>query len=114
MHVQQVKFMEFSNFGHPRRQRQIVGWKLEERIAGDMNLVIVDAVVPSAEPERLRIGNEVHLMSERGQFDAQFRGHHARAAVGGITGNANAHKPFSVRNFRPTLTWTLRKAWKMQ
>ena len=75
--MQQVKLMEFSNLGHARGQRQVVGRELEERIAGDGNLVVVDAVVASAEPEGLRVGDEMHFVAEGGQFDAQFRGHDA-------------------------------------
>ena len=48
VHMQQVKFAEFSHFGHPRGQRQVVGRELEERVAGDRNLVVMNAVVAPA------------------------------------------------------------------
>jgi hypothetical protein len=53
--------------------------------------VIEDAFVAAAEAEGLRVGDEVDLVAEGGQFDAEFRGHHAGAAVGGIAGDADAH-----------------------
>ena len=58
----------------------------------------------------------MHLVAQRGQLDAQLRGHHARAAVGGIAGNANAHDflVLWVGLLRPSLSWTLRAAGKMQ
>ena len=91
MHVQQIQRIQLGDLGHPRGQRQVVGRKLEERVTGDRNLVVGDAVIAPAQPEGLRIGDEVHLVAQRGQLDAQLRGHHARTAVGGITGNADAH-----------------------
>ena len=91
MHVKQVQFVQLRHLGHARGQRQVVGRKLEQRIARDRNLVIDDAVVPPAQPKGLRIRNEVDFVAPRGQFDAQLRGHHARTAVGGITSNADAH-----------------------
>ena len=91
MHMQQIQLVKLGDLRHPRGQRQIVRRKLEERIAGDRNLVILNAVVAPAQPEGLRIGDEVNLVAQRGQFDAQFRSHHARTAVGGITRDADAH-----------------------
>jgi len=63
MHMQEVKPVVFSHFQHPRRQRQVVGRKLEQRIVRDRNLVIKNALVPPVQPERLRIGDEVYLVS---------------------------------------------------
>ena len=83
MHVQQIQRIQLGDLGHPRGQRQIIGRELEERVTGDGNLVIEDAVVAPAQPEGLRIGDEVHLVAQRGKLDAQLRGHHARTAVGG-------------------------------
>ena len=37
------------------------------------------------------VGDEVDLVAAIGQFEAQFRGHDAAAAVGGITGDADVH-----------------------
>ena len=34
------------------------------------------------------------LVAEGGEFDAEFRGHNARTAVGGVTGDADAHGVF--------------------
>ena len=43
VHVEQVEFVELGHLRHARGQRQIVGRELEERIAGDRDLVIKDA-----------------------------------------------------------------------
>ena len=96
MHVQQVERIELGHLGHARGQRQVVRRKLEQRITGDRNLVIEDAVVAAGEPEGLGVGDEVDFVAECGQLDAQLRGDHARAAVSGITRDADAHEDILV------------------
>ena len=94
MHMQEVKPVVFSHFRHPRGQRQVVGRKLEQRIVRDRNLVIKNALVPPVQPERLRIGDEVYLVSQRRQLNSQLRSHHPGAAVGGVACDSNAHNSF--------------------
>ena len=80
MHVEQVKFIVFSDFRHPRGQRQVVGWEFEKRVTRHRNLMVKDAVVAPAQPERLRIRDEMNFVPPRRQLDSKFRSHHARAA----------------------------------
>ena len=100
VHVQQIERVVLRHFGHARGQRQIVRRKLEERVTGDGNLVIEDAVVAPAQAEWLRVGDEVDLVAESGQLDAQLRGDNAGASVGGITRDPDAHDAFLDANFR--------------
>jgi hypothetical protein len=53
--------------------------------------VIEDAVVAAAETEGLRIGNEMNLVASRGKFNAKLGGDYSRAAVGGVSGDADTH-----------------------
>jgi hypothetical protein len=55
--------------------------------------VVEDAFVASAEPEGLRVGDEVDFVAHWREFNAEFGGHHAGAAVGGIAGDADTHGP---------------------
>ena len=96
MHVEQVERVVFGHFGHARGESEIVRRELEERIAGDGNLVVKDAVVAAVEAEGLRIGDEMNLVAEVRELDAELGSNHARAAVGGIAGNPDAHKAFPV------------------
>ena len=70
MDVEQVKLIEFSHFSHAGGESQIVRGKLEKRVAGDGNFVIINAFVAAAEPEWLRIRDEVDFVAEGGEFDA--------------------------------------------
>ncbi len=71
--MQQVKRTEFSHLRHPRRERQIVRRKLEQRITRDRDFVIDTFAIPPVQPKRLRIRNEVNLVSRRGKLNAQLR-----------------------------------------
>jgi hypothetical protein len=75
--VKQVKAVELGHFRHARGEGQIVGWKLEERIAGDRHLVIKDPLVAAGQAEGLRVRDEVDFVAQRSQFDAKFGGHYA-------------------------------------
>ncbi len=46
----------------------------------------------AGEAEGLRVGDEVDLVAAGGEFDAEFGGDNAAAAVGGITGDADLHR----------------------
>ena len=64
--VEQVELVELGDLSHARGQGQVVGGKLEERIIGDGDLVIEDAVVAAVEAKGLRVGDEVDLVAEGG------------------------------------------------
>ena len=53
--------------------------------------MIEDAVVAPAEAEGLGVGDEMDFMTRGSEFDTEFSGHNPRAAISGITGDADAH-----------------------
>ena len=89
--VQQVQVVALGHFGHARGQRQRVGRVLEQRVGRDLDLVVVDARSARVEPDGVGVGDEVDLVAAVGQFQAQFGGDDAAAAVGGITGDSDLH-----------------------
>jgi hypothetical protein len=91
VNVEKVEIAELGNLEHARGQCQIVWGKLEKRVTGDGNFVIEDAVVTSAQAERLRVGDEMDLVTRGGKFYSEFGGYNTGAAVRGITGDADAH-----------------------
>ncbi len=92
MHVEQLQLMREHDLVHPHGEREIVGRVLEERVASDVDFVEVDPRAELPEPERLLVGDEVHLVAARGERDAEFGRERARTAVGGIAGNADLHE----------------------
>src|SRR5665213_2566674 len=94
MDVEQIELIELGHLGHARGEGEIVRGELEKRIAGDGDLVIEDALFATVEAEWLRIGDEVDLVAERRQFDAQLGCYNARSTVGGVTRDADAHRVF--------------------
>ncbi len=93
VHVQQIEFVELRDLSHARRQRQIVGRIFKQRIARDLDLVIMDVRFRSGQANGLRIGDEMNLVAAASQFQAQFGGDYSAAAVGRITGDADLHAP---------------------
>jgi hypothetical protein len=49
----------------------------------------------AAQPDGLRVGNEMNFVAPLGQFESEFRSHHAAAAVRGITSDPNLHAKLS-------------------
>ena len=91
VNVQQIERGCFGNFGHFGRQRQRVRRMVEQRIRGDFYLMKRDAVARSAEANGHRVADEMHIVPARGQFDAEFGGHHAGTAVRGIASDSDFH-----------------------
>ena len=89
--VQQIQLVGLRHFGHARRQREAIGRILKKRIGGDFHLVVVDARDIRIEPDGIGVTDEVDLVAASGQFEAQFRGDNAAAAVGGIAGDTDFH-----------------------
>ena len=89
--VQQVQIVVVSHFRHARRQRKTIGRILEQRIVGHFHFVIVDARRTRVQPDGIGVGNEMDLMAARGQFQTEFGGDNAAAAVRGIAGDADLH-----------------------
>jgi len=96
VYVQQVEFVELRYFGHARRQRQIVRRIFKQRIARDLDLMIVNVGFRPGQANGLRIGDEMNLMAPAREFEPQFSGHNAAAAVGWITGDPDLHAPPTI------------------
>src|SRR5215468_6042439 len=92
MNMQKVEFVKFRNFSHAGSERQIVRRVVEQRIPGDLDLVIVNMRLGLREPDGLSVGNEMDVVSALCQFEAQFRGHHPAASIGGIAGDPDLHR----------------------
>ncbi len=99
VHMQEIEIVVGCHFRHARRKRQGVGRKLKQRIVGYGDFVIENIALPAAQAKGLRVGDEVHLMTARGEFNAKFCGDDATAAVGGIAGDADLHGRFPCRKF---------------
>ena len=91
VHVQQVEIVELRDLCHARGQRQVVRGIVEQRITGDFHFVIVNVGFLAPQPDRLRVGNEMDLVAALGQFQAEFGGDDAAAAVRRITGDSDLH-----------------------
>ncbi len=96
VHVQKIESVKLRHFRHARGQRQIVRRIVEQRITGDVHFVIVNVGMQFGQPDGLGVGNEMDFVPALRQFQTQFGGHHAAAAVGGIAGDPDLHAgPFA-------------------
>ena len=108
MNVQHVKLFVLGNVHHLAGQGRLVRRKLKQRIGGNVNLVIKEVFVEEIEPNRLIISNEVDAVPALGQGFAQLGGHHAGAAKGRVTYNADVHGVANAKRattFRPTANY---------
>ena len=108
VHVQQVEIVELRDLRHARRQRQIVRRIVEQRITRDFDFVIMNVRFRAPQPDRLGVRDEMNFVAALGQFQAQFRGHHAAAAVGRITGDPNLHVRSCLRSLCDSMARTER------
>src|SRR5262249_19035493 len=92
VHMQEVQFVDLSDLGHARGQRQVVGRVFEERITRYLDLVVVNVELWFGKPDWLRIRDEMDLVAALGQFESEFGSDYSAAAVRGITGYADSHK----------------------
>jgi len=93
VYVQQIEFVELRHLRHPRSQRQIVGRIFKQRIAGNLDLVVMNVRFGPGQANGLGIGNEVNLVAAASKLQPQFGGHNSAAAIGRITGDPNLHAP---------------------
>ena len=64
---------------------------IKQRISGDFYFMKENVCVGLAQANGHCVADEVNFVASRSQFNAEFGGHHARTAIGRITGNANFH-----------------------
>ena len=62
----------------------------------------------------MRIGDEVHLVTAGGEFDAKLGGHDAAAAVGRIAGDADLHGLHPFAFLKAVVDWTRRRRATIQ
>src|SRR5215471_12751178 len=72
-------------------ERVAVGRVLEERVIGDLHLVVMNAGQARIEADGIGVGDEVHVVAAVRQFPPEFGRHDSAAAVGGVTGDADVH-----------------------
>ena len=77
--MQQIQIIKLGDLGHPSRQRKIVRRILEERILRDLHFVKVNVRMRFGQPDRLRIRDEVNIVSSIGQLNTKLGGHDAAA-----------------------------------
>src|SRR4051812_18725656 len=92
--MQQVEVIVFGYLCHPRGERQVVRRIFEQRISRDFNLMEADVPLRSDEPDRLRVRNEMDLVSALREFQPELSGDDAAAAVSRITRDADLHEVF--------------------
>ena len=69
--------------------KSAVTFPQEQRVIGDLNLVIVDPGRTGIEADRVRVSDEVNLVPAIGEFEAQVRSDDAAAAVSRVAGDAD-------------------------
>ena len=89
VNVEQVERVELGDLGHAGGEREVVGRVLEERVVVDVDFVKVDVGLAAVEAEGRGRGDEMDFVAARGEFDAEFRGDYAAAAIGGVAGDAD-------------------------
>ncbi len=77
------------DLGHARREREIVGRMLEQRIVKQLHLMEVDVAFAAGEPERRGRRDEMDIVAARRELDAELGRDDAGAAVGWVTGDAD-------------------------
>jgi hypothetical protein len=63
--------------------------------------VVKEVFVEKVEPHRLAVSDEMDAVAFEGQGFAQLGGHHAGAAEGGVTDNADVHIKMRLRLANP-------------
>ena len=96
MNVQQIEFGFFRDFEHFHCKGQRVRLFIEQRIAGDLDLVKKDVLACSVQPDGHRVADEMDVVPTRRELDSQLRGNHAGAAVCWITCDSNFHGPLTL------------------
>jgi len=97
--VEQVERFGFEDFEHFCGEGQGVGRMVEERVGDDFDFVEMDALVVGVHADGRGVADKMDVVAAGGKFHAELGGDDAGAAVGGVTGDADAHRR-SEPNFR--------------
>jgi hypothetical protein len=89
--VEEVQGFGFEHFQHFGREGQGVGRVIEERVAGNFDLVEMSVRVVGIHANRRGVADEMDIVAARGEFLTELSGDDAGAAVGGVAGYTDAH-----------------------
>jgi hypothetical protein len=89
--MQEVELMTHRHFGHTGGEREAVGRVLEQRVAGDLDLMVVNVGSVEAEPDGIRVADKVDFVAAPGELESKFCCDDATAAVCGVTGDSDFH-----------------------
>ena len=89
--MQQVQALVLHHVHQFARQHQLVRLVFEERIITYAHLVVEHVRLTRSQPHGPIVGDEVDDVAFFRQGEAQFRGHNAGAAEGGIANDTDAH-----------------------
>ena len=87
VHVEHVEVIALGNLVHPRRESFRIGWVLEQRIGGDIHLVVMNSWQAGVEADGVRVRDEVDVVSAGRQLQSELGGDDAAAAVSRVTGD---------------------------
>jgi len=92
MNVEKVERGRLENLKHFGGKSESVGRMVEERVGDDFDFVEVNALAVRGHADGRGVADEMDFVAAGGELHAKLGGDDARAAVGGIAGDADAHK----------------------
>lgn len=96
MHMEQIEVFRLAHLHHLHREGERIRRVVKKRVAGNLHLVKLDALVRIGQPNGGRIADEVNFVPARRQFHPQFSGNYTRAAVSRVASDTNLHVQSSV------------------
>jgi hypothetical protein len=102
VNVEEVEGFGFENFEHFCGEGESIGWMVEERVGDHFDFVEMDAGIVGIHADGRGVADEMDVVAAGGEFHAELGGDDAGAAVGGVAGDADAHRSFqsSVISFQ--------------
>ena len=92
MDVEDVEGFGLKDFQHFGGEGESVGRVVEEGVGGDFDFVEEDVRVGEVHADGRGVADEVDVVATRGELLAELGGDNARAAVGWVACDADAHK----------------------
>jgi len=90
--VEEVERFGFEDFEHFCGESESVRRMVEERIGDDFDFVEMDARIVGVHADGRGVTDEMNVVAADGEFHAELGGDDAGAAVGGVAGDAYAHR----------------------